>query len=212
MLRSVLVLLLLFTFTGPALAGEKTVQAMEARYQGLCFSARFHQISVLSAMNISEKAEGRVIFAHPGRMRWEYETPEPRLILTDGTTLWIHSPLEKEVLTGAAEPYFGKGKGGRFLSDMSSLREDFTYTRISEPGIRPVRIRFLPNNPEPGLTELFIEAEESTGLITGIETVNAYGDVTRIRFFGEEHHTGCKEAMFHFVIPEGNRQFELGEP
>ncbi|WP_179953427.1 LolA family protein [Desulfobotulus mexicanus] len=207
----ILILLLSFLCYGQASAGDEVITAMENRYKDRCFSASFQQISVLSAMDISERADGRAVFSHPGRMRWEYETPEPRLIVTDGTTLWIYSPLEKEVLVGESEPYFGRGKGGRFLSDMASLREDFTHTRVSDPETDPVRLRLIPHQPEPGLTELFIEADNKTGQIVSIETLNAYGDVTRIRLFGEEGHNLCKDELFHFTPPPGTSEFKLGE-
>lgn len=196
---------------GTTHAEQDPVDLMEARYGGKCFSAHFQQISILAAMGISERAEGRVVFAHPGRMRWEYESPEPRLIVTDGTTLWIHSPLEKEVMSGPAEPYFGKGKGGRFLADLTSLREDFSRSETGEPTADVRRIRLLPNHPEPGLTELFIETENHTGRILSAETLNTYGDITRLRFFGEESHAECPESMFLFIPPPGTQSFELAQ-
>ncbi|TWI75385.1 outer membrane lipoprotein carrier protein [Desulfobotulus alkaliphilus] len=210
-MKFLLIFFLFFISYSKASAGEEVIAAMENRYKDRCFSASFQQISILAAMDISERADGRAVFSHPGRMRWEYETPEPRLIVTDGTTLWIYSPLEQEVLVGASEPYFGRGKGGRFLSDMASLREDFTHTRVSEPEADPVRLRLIPHQPEPGLTELFVEAESETGRIISIETLNAYGDVTRIRLFGEESHDLCEEDLFHFTPPPQTREFELGE-
>ncbi|MDY0163288.1 outer membrane lipoprotein carrier protein LolA [Desulfobotulus sp.] len=207
---SFLVLITLLPGTS-TLAGSDPLGLMESRYGGQCFSAHFQQVSILAAMGISERAEGRVVFAHPGRMRWEYENPEPRLIVTDGHTLWIHSPLEKEVLRGDAAPYFGKGKGGRFLSDMASLREDFTRTETDTSEEERIRIRLFPKSPEPGLTELIIETERETGRIISAETLNAYGDVTRIRFFGEETHRNCPDSMFIFTPPPGTQIFELAE-
>ncbi|MBW2493890.1 MAG: outer membrane lipoprotein carrier protein LolA, partial [Deltaproteobacteria bacterium] len=37
-------------------------------------------------------SKGTVVFAKPGKMRWSYDEPEPSLVVSDGTTLWIYDP------------------------------------------------------------------------------------------------------------------------
>ncbi|MDL2286757.1 outer membrane lipoprotein carrier protein LolA [Desulfococcaceae bacterium OttesenSCG-928-F15] len=202
-------LVLLMPF--PAFANDALFSRIEKRYREKCFSVYFQQTSVLSAMDITERASGKVIFSHPGLMRWEYETPEPRLILTDGKKLWIYSPMEKEVLVGEAANYFGKGKGGRFLSDIASLREDFTRKEVPSIQTGFLRFRLLPKNPEPGLAEIFLEADSETGAIGSIETVNEFGDTTRILFIGEDHHVSCEKDLFSFTTPAGVQEFPLGQ-
>lgn len=160
-------------------------------------------------MDITENAGGKVIFSHPGRMRWEYEKPEPRQILTDGNKLWIYSPMEREVLVGNAANYFGKGKGGGFLADISSIREDFTHTEVPshETGFR--RFKLIPKKPEPGLAEVFIEADPNTGAIGSIETVNEFGDITQLFFVGESLQMSCGKDLFTFKTPQGVQEFPL---
>lgn len=202
---------LIFSIPFSAFASETVFDRIEKNYKKKCFSAYFQQTSVLSAMDITERASGKVIFSHPGLMRWEYETPEPRLILTDGDKLWIYSPLEKEVLVGNAADYFGKGKGGRFLADIGSLRTDFSHSEVPSLNTGFSRFRLLPKNPEPGLAEIFIEADPGTGVIGSVETVNDYGDTTRILFIGEDQHRVCEPGLFSFTTPEGVQEFPLGQ-
>ena len=38
---------------------------------------------------------GTVYFSRPGRMRWEYESPETKLFLVDGKTVWFFVPSDK---------------------------------------------------------------------------------------------------------------------
>ena len=42
-------------------------------------------------------AKGEVVFAKPGKMRWSYTSPEPSLVVSDGSTLWVYDPQAHEV-------------------------------------------------------------------------------------------------------------------
>lgn len=207
---------LILLFVAPlfcaAPAAANLFDRMESRYAGNCFSVTFQQTSTLSAMEMTDTASGVATFSHPSRMRWEYKTPEPRTIVTDGTTLWIHSPLDRQVMEGEAATYFGRGKGGRFLSDIRSLREDFLMEPVTTTGTDPVRIKLTPKIAEPGLTGLFLEVAVQTGQILSITTENAYGDTTRIRFTGEQFHKDCPSTMFTFTPPPGTDRLEMTDP
>jgi outer membrane lipoprotein carrier protein len=37
---------------------------------------------------------GKAYFLHPGRMRWDYESPEKNLFLADGKYVWFYSPAD----------------------------------------------------------------------------------------------------------------------
>ena len=61
--------------------------------------ARYHRAQTLKAAfyerysdgNGGASAEsGTVYFSRPGRMRWEYESPEQKLFIVDGTSVWFY--------------------------------------------------------------------------------------------------------------------------
>ena len=79
----------------------------------------------------SEPARGRVEFAKPGRMRFEYETPEPSLVVSDGKTLWIYDPVAKEVQVLAVEGDFLSAAAIQFLLGEGRLQESFEVTARS---------------------------------------------------------------------------------
>ena len=35
----------------------------------------------------------------PGRMRWDYEKPEKKLMVSDGSTLWVYEPEDEQAAT-----------------------------------------------------------------------------------------------------------------
>src|ERR1700678_2315204 len=68
--------------------------------------ARYHSSHTLKAIFLERYNEGRLTarvesgtayFSSPGRMRWEYESPEEKLFLTDGKTTWFYVPADHTV-------------------------------------------------------------------------------------------------------------------
>lgn len=70
------------------------VHGIESRYQhAKTLTASFFQsYSESGGRRIAES--GTVYFSHPGRMRWEYESPEKKLFLVDGTNAWFYIPAD----------------------------------------------------------------------------------------------------------------------
>src|SRR4029077_7845126 len=71
------------------------VHAIESRYShARTLKAVFFER--YSDGNGSAQAEsGTVYFSRPGRMRWDYESPERKLFLVDGTNVWFYVPADR---------------------------------------------------------------------------------------------------------------------
>jgi len=74
---------------------SSTVQLMEARYG----TARTLQVSFLERYMQNGKfvrAEaGEAYFLRPGKMRWDYQSPEKNIFVVDGTYTWFYSPADR---------------------------------------------------------------------------------------------------------------------
>jgi outer membrane lipoprotein carrier protein len=66
----------------------------------------YHSASTLKATFLERYSEGgRVVrvesgivyFRRPGRMRWEYESPEEKLFVADGKNVWFYVPADRTV-------------------------------------------------------------------------------------------------------------------
>src|SRR5579864_1006269 len=65
--------------------------------------ARYHRARTLRAAFYERYTDGNggavsesgtVYFSRPGRMRWEYESPEDKLFIVDGTNVWFYVPAD----------------------------------------------------------------------------------------------------------------------
>jgi len=88
---------------------NRILKGIEKHYGGRAFKASFFQESILKVMQITDTAEGHLIVRPPGKMRWEYTVPEPQSIISDGRTMWIYRPTDKQVMVGKAPEFFGGG-------------------------------------------------------------------------------------------------------
>ena len=48
-----------------------------------------------SGAGLTRTESGTLLLKKPGRMRWDYEQPRPKLFITDGSTAWFYVPGER---------------------------------------------------------------------------------------------------------------------
>ncbi len=190
---------------------EKILEGLIERFGSASFSADFFQESTLSALDIQDTATGRVWIKHPGMMRWEYETPETYAIITDGETLWIYRPEDRQVVIGNAMAYFSDGKGASFLSNIALIPEVFTVRLVPPAGEGLHTLRLEPHQKQLDLDEIYVNIDKTTFDIVAVRTINAYGDETRLEFENLEFSTDIREDLFYFQPPDGMDILKLEE-
>ena len=186
-----------------SLSKQEIIAKLESRYGGADIQAEFTQESTLAAMDITDTATGRVWFKHPGMMRWEYETPDQHAIVTDGETLWIHRPVDNQVIVGDALTYFGNGKGASFLSNIELVKEEFSVEKAADPKPGYISLKLIPRQKELEISKIFLNIDPETFIVEGVTTKNAYGDDTRINFKNIRFKEEISAEKFQFEIPKG---------
>src|SRR5450631_1706860 len=69
---------------------------VDQRYNHLqTLEAQFAETYLGAGMTRTES--GTLTLKKPGRMRWDYDQPRPKMFLTDGTTSWFYVPGERQV-------------------------------------------------------------------------------------------------------------------
>jgi outer membrane lipoprotein carrier protein len=93
-IRTVLAATALLLAASPSPDVNSVRRALEARYQhARTLRASFYER--YTDGNGGESSEsGTVYFSRPGRMRWEYESPEQKLFIVDGTNVWFYVPAD----------------------------------------------------------------------------------------------------------------------
>ena len=190
---------------------DEIIEKLEKHYSASGFSAHFYQTSSIKAMEITDSASGRAFFKRSGKMRWEYETPDRQMIITDGKTLWVFRPEDNQVMIGKAPSFFKGGKGFSFLSDMKVIRQKFSMVLEKETKEGFFVLKLLPREKTYDIVKICLWISRKTFDVVRILTYNSYGDETRIIFNNIQLKQKLDDSLFSFEISEGMEVLHLDE-
>ena len=161
------------------------------------FRARFFQ-SVFDedGVRISE-SEGTVAFRRPYRFRWDYQFPEPQIIVADGSTLWWYDIDLEQVTVRPVESAL-EGTPAALLAGPGRAADHFRVAALD--AILGVDwFQLMPRGADAAFRALRIglEGEE----IRAIEMDDGFGQTTRIDFFDVEYNPPLTDELFRFVPP-----------
>ncbi len=116
------------------------------------FEAGFLQEYIGKVMKKSQKGEGKVYFKKKGMMRWDYKTPNQKLI-SNGHTLWYYQPEENQVFVSDVAKVLKERTPLAFLAGEGDVSRDFNVLSFSESVSRRKRIplswNWLRKSPMP---------------------------------------------------------------
>lgn len=190
-----------------AMAGAAAVAAGEGVAQRLdgwltaneSFRARFVQ-SVFDEDGLRIGAsEGTVALRRPYRFRWDYEAPEPQLLVADGATLWWYEADLAQVMVRPVETSL-QGTPAALLAGGGRLDEHFrTASLASRDGIDWIELFPI----DPGAAFRTIRAGMRGRELRTIEMEDGFGQTTRIDFFDVESNPRLSDDLFRFEPPPG---------
>src|SRR5262245_24545990 len=152
-----------------ALTLDEAVSALEQAQRRVAdLKAPFRQSAHNKTLNQTTEARGTLFLKKPGRLRWEYQTPTPQEIVSDGTKLWIYTPELKQVNVSTA-PAALAGPAGSFLQGLGQVREQFDarFLNPAQPtdadGL--VVLDLAPKRSQPLLARLIVSVDPKTWLV-----------------------------------------------
>ena len=190
-----------------ALTLDEAVSALEqAQRRVTDLKAPFRQSAHNKVMNQTIDARGTLYLKKPGRLRWEYQTPTPQEIVSDGARLWIYTPELKQVNVSAA-PAVLAGPAGSFLQGLGQVREHFDvrFLNPAQPtdaeGL--VILDLTPKRPQPLMARLIVSIDPKTWLVRQAVVYDELGNTVTVRFGDTVVNSGLADALFVFVPPSG---------
>ena len=186
---------------------DEAVNALEqAQRRVTDLKAPFRQAAHNKALNQTIDARGTLYLRKPGRLRWEYQTPTPQQIVSDGTRLWIYTPELKQVNVSAA-PAALAGPAGSFLEGLGQVREHFQprFLNPAQPtdaeGL--IVLDLAPKQHQPLLARLVISVDPKSWLVRQAVVHDELGNTVTVRFGETTVNSGLSDALFVFVPPPG---------
>lgn len=186
-------------------AATDVVGRIEARYRALStLQGRYLQTATLQVAGQTERAAGTFFLKRPAMMRWEQESPEPRLLVTDGTTLWTYSPLDRQAVSQPVGPALQASPSLHFLTGMATLGATFTVASVLEdPAGDALFVSLSPKTPDPAVRRLILRVHRRTALVDRLTVVDAYENTTVLEFSALRENPRLPDSLFSFKPPPG---------
>ena len=194
--------------------GKRAASAVQSRYEGVRdVAASFEQTTNAARLGGSPSApsasRGRVTLAKPGKMRWNYEDPEPSLVVSDGKTVWIYDPAFGEAQKMPAAEGFLTGAAAQFLLGAGDMRRDFKVSTVSCTDAA-AELELIPRQPAT-YEKVFLGIEPATGTVHRTRIVDLLGNVVTVEFRDQRFNLNPPESEFRFQAPDGVRVIEISQ-
>ena len=204
-----LTLLAVLWLSGSAAAQtlEEVVAGLEGTYGRIAdLKADFTQVSNNKSLGQDIKAEGTVLLKKGGKMRWDYKSPSPQQIVSDGSSLWVYTPELNQVNKGDA-PKALAGPAGSFLAGLGRVREEFTVRFLNPAakvdGAGRYVLDLTPKNPTPFLTRLVLAVDPKDFIVRQAVLYDQLDNAVTMNFTRVVTNTGLADTLFAFTPPKG---------
>ncbi len=203
--------LLLFLFF-PVIAGAEEITIQQAlKYVQKQYdhtenlSASFTQETYSNSDSQPIMAKGKVFFKRPGLMRWEYELPEPQLIVTYKDDVYIYEKNADQVMVMPRKRFLSSEISRAFFFGRGSLEKFFKVTNDNECRLDKQRwcLRLKPIKTDSNLVEMRIIIDPVSHMIQEMWITDALSNRTHIRFRDLQTNKKLPDDLFTFKIPEG---------
>jgi outer membrane lipoprotein carrier protein len=195
--RSLFPILITFAMALPAHAQVADARMLLDRFADelTSLTAEFTQITVDGRDEVVEQSSGRMAFAAPDRIRWDYLEPFPQALVADGEQLWHYDEALEQV---TVRPQPSPEDSPMLVLTRPDLLETFYRVLPSED---PNVLRFEPLSDEAGIEMARLTFVD--GLPYALDLFDPFGQSTRLTLENIERNADIADGEFVFEVPEG---------
>lgn len=182
----------------------EVASAVQKKYDGIRdFSADFVQEAQGGMLRKKSSESGVLHVKKPGKMRWDYTTPEKKLFISDGRKMYLYVPADKQVMVSDVPKADEATTAVLFLVGKGNLTRDFTVSFAEGGAADSYSLKLQPKLPERDYDWLQVEVERSTMRIRTLSAADAQGGRSTFRFSNFKENAGLADKLFEFKPPRG---------
>ncbi len=199
----------------PASAPADIVDRMQKFYdQTQDFKADFRQTLINPVFGRKQVFDGVVRFKKPGKMRWDYVTPEKKLFISDGKVLWMYEPEDNQAfrqsLADSTLP-----SAITFLFGQAKLAQEFNITRAEDAAKYgaagdPV-LKLVPKAPTAHYKHILLDLDPKTGQVKQSFVFDTQGNINQVAFSKVALNTRISDGVFNWSPPAGTKIVKPGQ-
>jgi outer membrane lipoprotein carrier protein len=186
--------------------------AVQARYETVKdFSATFTQTYEGGVLRRKAREQGTVSVKKPGRMRWDYTSPEKKLFVSDGKTMFMYFPADRQVMRNPVPAEDEATSAVLFLMGKGNVTRDFSASYVDSPDENVYALRLEPRRRQAEYDWLELTVDRKTLQIRKLTAGDAQGGRSTFEFSNFKENTGLADKMFQFSIPRGTEVLTSGK-
>jgi outer membrane lipoprotein-sorting protein len=165
--------------------------------------AAFVETKVLTLLNEKQETRGNVTLQIPGRMRWDYVTPQPGVMMIKDGAFARYVPQTKQVFRGAAKGeadlLVGFGPGA------ADLGKKYEVTLLPEEKVGTAAAHVLDLKPRTGgglFSAIRLWVDKARVLPVQTRLTEPTGDYSTIRFENVIVNGALPSTAFELKLPK----------
>jgi outer membrane lipoprotein carrier protein len=182
-------------------------QALQRKYDTIRdFSADFVHNYRSGALRKQLTEKGRVLIKKPGKMRWEYTSPEQKLFVSDGVKIYSYIPQDKQVIVSTVPPSDTASAPALFLAGKGNLIRDFTSSLADVPAGQPAgtkALKLVPKTSQPDYDWIVLVVDQASLGLRGLMSSDAQGGTSTFSFANLKENVNLADKEFAFQMPRG---------
>jgi outer membrane lipoprotein carrier protein len=201
---------------GASAAGSQSLGEIlnktEANYQNIqAFTAIFHQkttSAAAGAMSAGE-ASGRLYYAKPRQMRWEYEKPEEQVFVANNQSAWLYVRAENQITMFEADKLFASPLARTFFDGAFGLKNYFDVTLESNRSTSSAAVlKLVPKQEDPTVKLLNLWIDLGSYRISRLESHDILGNTNTITIESFTQHSSLDPRLFQLEVPPSAKVFD----
>ncbi len=185
-------------------APQEVAASLQKKYDSVRdFTADFVHDSEGGLLRKKQTESGAVQVKKPGKMRWDYKKPEPKVFVSDGRRIYLYVPADNQVIVSPVPEQDQATTAVLFLVGKGNLTRDFTVSYGEGGNAETYALRLQPRLPERDYDWLQIVVDRRTMQIRSLSAADNQGGRSTFQFSNFKENVGLSDKTFEFKIPRG---------
>jgi outer membrane lipoprotein carrier protein len=184
-------------------AAEVARQVQQKYDRVLDFSADFTHTYEGGVLKKTVTERGTVQIKKPGKMRWDYTSPDRKEFVSDGHQIYSYVPVDKQVIVSPMPEEDEATTAILFLVGKGNVTRDFTVSFADTGGPDTWALRLQPRQRQRDYDWLVLEVDRQTMQIRALVAGDQQGGRSTFRFANYRENQHLADKIFAFTIPRG---------
>ena len=185
-------------------SAEEVGRAVQRHYdQVKDFTADFTHTYQGGVLKKTITERGTVQIKKPGRMRWEYTSPEHKLFVSDGQKIYSYIPADRQVIVSSVPSDDRATTAVLFLVGKGDLVRDFTVSYADTGGPDTIALKLDPKSRQADYDWLVLVVDRESLRIRTLIAAEREGGRSTFQFSNYRENAGLADKIFTFKIPRG---------